>query len=352
MADGGVGEMALLEAVTASEGAGAIGALEGAGLMESMGGLSALGGAGTGASTLAAGAIPGVSASTLGGLETYNPEIYQQLLGAFQNAPTSAQMAAQFGSGSQLAMAPGIGGDAVMGDVLSRGATNLYDLGATDASLGAAGEANAAASALQVAGNADKAALLSNEGYQGSLLPTPSAATAAEAPAWESPLKPWYDLYKSQDPLTQGVMKYGGMGLGALGAVKAMSKPTSVAAPGKYTGPLSKYSMASDYQPYTYKPYAEGGIASLGGYSDGGRLLKGPGDGMSDNIPANISGRQPARLADGEFVVPADVVSGLGNGSTDAGAKQLYKMLDKVRTARTGTKKQGKQINPNKVLPT
>lgn len=94
-----------------------------------------------------------------------------------------------------------------------------------------------------------------------------------------------------------------------------------------------------------------GGIASLGGYSDGGRLLKGPGDGMSDNIPANISGRQPARLADGEFVVPADVVSGLGNGSTDAGAKQLYKMLDKVRTARTGTKKQGKQINPNKYLP-
>jgi hypothetical protein len=96
--------------------------------------------------------------------------------------------------------------------------------------------------------------------------------------------------------------------------------------------------------------YAGGGIANLGGYSDGGRLLKGPGDGMSDNIPANISGRQPARLADGEFVVPADVVSGLGNGSTEAGAKQLYKMLDKVRTARTGTKKQGKQINPDKYL--
>ena len=96
---------------------------------------------------------------------------------------------------------------------------------------------------------------------------------------------------------------------------------------------------------------AGGGIASLGSYSDGGRLLRGPGDGMSDNIPANIGGRQPARLADGEFVVPADVVSGLGNGSTDAGAKQLYKMLDKVRVARTGTKKQGKQINPNKYTP-
>lgn len=96
---------------------------------------------------------------------------------------------------------------------------------------------------------------------------------------------------------------------------------------------------------------AAGGISSLGGYSDGGRLLKGPGDGMSDNIPAQIGEKQPARLADGEFVVPADVVSHLGNGSTDAGAKQLYKMMNKVRQARTGNPKQGKQINPGKFVP-
>lgn len=96
---------------------------------------------------------------------------------------------------------------------------------------------------------------------------------------------------------------------------------------------------------------AGGGLSSLGGYSDGGRLLKGPGDGMSDNIPAQIGQKQPARLADGEFVVPADVVSHLGNGSTDAGAKQLYKMMDKIRSARTGRKSQGKQINPNKFMP-
>jgi hypothetical protein len=94
-----------------------------------------------------------------------------------------------------------------------------------------------------------------------------------------------------------------------------------------------------------------GGISTLGGYSDGGRLLKGPGDGMSDNIPAQIGQNQPARLADGEFVVPADVVSHLGNGSTDAGAKQLYKMMDKIRSARTGRKAQGKQINPNNFMP-
>jgi hypothetical protein len=97
--------------------------------------------------------------------------------------------------------------------------------------------------------------------------------------------------------------------------------------------------------------FAEGGIATLGSYSDGGQLLKGPGDGMSDNIPAKIGEAQPARLADGEFVIPADVVSHLGNGSTDAGAKQLYSMMDKIRKARTGNKKQGKQINPSKFLP-
>jgi hypothetical protein len=111
---------------------------------------------------------------------------------------------------------------------------------------------------------------------------------------------------------------------------------------------------------YNYFPqrYAQGGItnlarggsSSLGSYSDGGHLLKGPGDGMSDHIPATIGGKQPARLADGEFVIPADVVSHLGNGSTDAGAKQLYKMMDKIRKARTGRKQQGKQINPNKYL--
>ena len=100
-----------------------------------------------------------------------------------------------------------------------------------------------------------------------------------------------------------------------------------------------------------YKKMASGGISSLGSYSDGGRMLKGPGDGMSDSIPGMIANKRPARLAEGEFVVPADVVSHLGNGSTDAGAKQLYAMMDKVRKARTGTKKQGKQINPMRYMP-
>jgi hypothetical protein len=103
------------------------------------------------------------------------------------------------------------------------------------------------------------------------------------------------------------------------------------------------------------KEAASGGIMgySLGGYAAGGnpRLLKGPGDGMSDNIPATIGNRQPARLADGEFVVPADVVSHLGNGSTNAGAKKLHGMMDKVRMDRTGKKKQAPAVNPNKYMP-
>jgi hypothetical protein len=94
-------------------------------------------------------------------------------------------------------------------------------------------------------------------------------------------------------------------------------------------------------------------MGSTPAYAKGGmpRFLSGGGDGMSDDIPAVIGNKQPARLADGEFVIPADVVSHLGNGSSKAGAKQLYSMMDKVRSARTGNSKQGKQINPRKYIP-
>jgi hypothetical protein len=85
-------------------------------------------------------------------------------------------------------------------------------------------------------------------------------------------------------------------------------------------------------------------------YARGG-YLDGQGDGMSDSIPATIEGKQPARLADGEFVIPADVVSHMGNGSTKAGSKRLYAMLDRVRKARTGHTKQGKKIKPEKYMP-
>lgn len=95
---------------------------------------------------------------------------------------------------------------------------------------------------------------------------------------------------------------------------------------------------------------AAGGIASL---AKGGepRYLAGGTDGMADDLPANIDGKQPARLSHGEFVIPADVVSHLGNGNSESGAERLYAMMEKIRKARTGNPKQGKQINPSKYLP-
>lgn len=102
--------------------------------------------------------------------------------------------------------------------------------------------------------------------------------------------------------------------------------------------------------------YAMGGQThyNLGGYSDGGRLLRGPGDGVSDSIPATIGDKQPARLADGEFVVPARIVSELGNGSTDAGARKLYQMMHRVQNARkktTGKNRIAEDTDADKYLP-
>jgi hypothetical protein len=92
---------------------------------------------------------------------------------------------------------------------------------------------------------------------------------------------------------------------------------------------------------------AQGGLLGLAE----GRYLRGKTDGMADELPSSIDGKQPAALSHGEFVIPADVVSHLGNGNSDAGADVLYKMMDRVRQARTGNKKQGKQINPEKFTP-
>jgi hypothetical protein len=161
-------------------------------------------------------------------------------------------------------------------------------------------------------------------------------------------------------------------GSGLAGAIGGREELT---APEEYDGPLKRFR----FNPETYRPamFAEGGIATLdsggydrmvgeqpmymsnmasggisdlGSYSDGGRMLRGPGDGMSDSIPASIAGKRPARLATEEFVIPADVVSHLGNGSSDAGAKQLYAMMERVRKARTGRKSQGREIRPQKYM--
>jgi len=94
---------------------------------------------------------------------------------------------------------------------------------------------------------------------------------------------------------------------------------------------------------YNNTKFAQGG--NVNGY-----YLGGPTDGMADQIPATIDNSQPAALSDGEFVIPADVVSHLGNGNSDSGAQNLYSMMERVRTDRTGNPEQGRQIDPNKYL--
>lgn len=133
---------------------------------------------------------------------------------------------------------------------------------------------------------------------------------------------------------------------------QTLSSPNR-AAQNEVTDMLKKYGIKAS-MPKTLDPqsgsagagesdYANGGITyGLGGYSDGGRLLKGPGDGVSDSIPATIGNRQPARLADGEFVIPARIVSELGNGSTEAGARQLYAMMERIQKGRKKSVGKGK----------
>jgi hypothetical protein len=130
-----------------------------------------------------------------------------------------------------------------------------------------------------------------------------------------------------------------GAGLSALYNSADGSNTPNISQDGYGLGRLSNLASAQEMQQAKTFGYVKGGY------------LDGQGDGMSDSIPATIEGKQPARLADGEFVIPADVVSHLGNGSSKAGSKRLYAMLDKVRHARTGNKKQGKEINPAKYMP-
>lgn len=231
---------------------------------------------------------------------------------------------------------------------------------------------NAAATQATNAAMSQALPLSANAGLP-SLLPPPTSALTPAATSAAAPQTFTQGMAKfAESPLAS--LKANPFTAGASGLAGAIGAREGIEGPEEYNGPLKRFR----FNPETYRSaqgYADGGIATLasggydrmvgeepmysanmasggisnlGSYSDGGRMLKGPGDGMSDSIPGVIGGKRPARLADGEFVVPADVVSHLGNGSTDAGAKQLYSMMDKVRTARTGSKKQGREINPRK----
>ncbi|NDF99257.1 MAG: hypothetical protein EB101_10105 [Chitinophagia bacterium] len=166
----------------------------------------------------------------------------------------------------------------------------------------------------------------------------------------------------STNPLAKLLSGQGGMsdllrtGLAGLMAKKAYDEGEArrrAAAGAKFTsrGPVT--ATRTPYQGTKYSA-AGGGIGSLemarGGRALPPRYLNGHSDGMADKVPAHIDNKRPAALSDGEFVIPADVVSHLGNGNSNAGAKRLYEMMDRIRAARTGNRKQGKQINPDKFM--
>jgi hypothetical protein len=184
-----------------------------------------------------------------------------------------------------------------------------------------------------------------------------NAQARTVAPVQNSSMTP-DDFMKSDD-----YKKYQADSAGQIGTMDMYNSPYfGMQSSGSIGRGLDKaYEMARDKQsvaPPPPQPVIEAAHGGIMGLARGGKpthpqgtYLRGDTDGMADKIPGTIDGVQPARLAHGEFVIPADVVSHLGNGNSDAGAKQLYKMMDRIRTARTGTSKQGKEINPSKFMP-
>ena len=212
----------------------------------------------------------------------------------------------------------------------------------------------------------NQAAMGANTMYPMANMATSSFATPYQSPVSTNMLAPTSDtpVGMNGEPNMQGTrMAEGGLGksdfnvpqgqpLGPLGQLLLMMQ-------NKQANPMEeakKYEYNPEQQ--QYQQMATGGVSdahyNLGGYSDGGRLLRGPGDGVSDSIPATIGHKQPARLADGEFVVPARIVSELGNGSTEAGARKLYAMMDRVQAARkktVGKNKVAHNSRADKYLP-
>lgn len=179
--------------------------------------------------------------------------------------------------------------------------------------------------------------------------------TQAAGPMY-SPVDYKVPMPQYTDSPTYNEMQKAG-GLGMLGRLLRGADGYAAGGQPRYRDVRKKIDRMAD--PYAFTGYQRGeGMyeSAQKNFADGGlsnvpRFLSGGGDGMSDSIPATINGRQPARLADGEFVIPADVVSHLGNGSSKAGAKQLYAMMDRVRTKRTGKKKQAPAVNSKKMMP-
>jgi hypothetical protein len=240
--------------------------------------------------------------------------------------------------GAPLLASAALGGAAALG-------SGAIGAGTTMANAGAAGSAGA--------GGAGAAG---SENVFSGFSPTGSSAGYAGSVAPNSVPLPTSLLPSSNQMLATYIAS---QALGGRGGVGGGSEQAGIGNPYQTTSTLNMPQYNAATQQYVNAAqggimgtgYAAGGMYNLGGYSDGGRLLKGPGDGVSDSIPAQIGERQPARLADGEFVVPARIVSELGNGSTEAGAKQLYKMMDRIQAKRRKTKNMATDTKSYKALP-
>jgi len=223
------------------------------------------------------------------------------------------------------------------------------DLSATPVQSSAAGGLQGLAHGGQIKGYAGNAGSLVNnasEAYENSNL--------NEAAAYQNdPLEAFYKTVPSNVMRTPT-----GAGLAAALYSQNLNPNEAMQLSQRLNSGVNSQYLPTGRMRHTMTNMAAGGmsVGHLGGYSDGGRLLRGPGDGVSDSIPATIgaSDPEPARLADGEFVVPARIVSELGNGSTEAGARQLYKMMDRIQNARrktTGKDAVATNTNASKYLP-
>lgn len=353
--DGGVGEAMLISAAVGG-GGGALGSALGGGNINDIaqGGLKgALLGGLTGGATAGLGGLAGAGAApALGsaGMETAGLADAAGMT-ATPQALYSPEEASNIVNNMQPTTLSGQNAQTISGQALNQPSSSLTDFGykgPTPNVFNYGPQSNMALGAIGA----------------GSAL---SAAMQAERDKYAPPgITPYTGILSKYNPYSARGVEYpthmaeGGIASLAMGGQPNQMYPMSQQDHTVFATPSQMPTSAMavrNFEPATnpmtgeaVKPMANGGITSLGHYSDGGQLLRGPGDGMSDSIPAKIGEHQPARLADGEFVIPADVVSHLGNGSTDAGAKHLYSMMKKVRKARTGNPKQGKQINPNKYL--
>jgi hypothetical protein len=327
-------------------------------------GLNALGvGAGAGASSV--GLNPALAAPSTAAAPSANVLTGTAAQGAgfgLKGAGSASQIAAQqsaLGLGSS-AVAPTAStfGNFVATAPTSTATQMASNLGAKTLATGLTGKEMlgyglAGSAAMQLLGGGKGAEAPASATYPGDIRPYQFAARPTSATGQAQYPKSQYDM-AGNPILDTREREYFDQSLTPLQAYRAGTanpNPARAAEGGLMAAyPMEKYGNTIPNTEVYRMGMAQGGIASLGGYSDGGRLLKGPGDGVSDNIPAVIGDKQPARLADGEFVIPARIVSELGNGSTDAGAKRLYAMMDKIQAGRKKTVGKGKVAVDSKAM--